>query len=202
MATSDTEIANFAIAHLGISKPIGNLTTESSAEANACRQFYESARDESLRSFNWPFARRYVDLALIESDPTDEWAYSYRYPSDCMMIRKIFNGIRNPTQKQVEKYWLGSDSTGRLIYVDYQNASLEYTVRITDVLQFHQDFVMALSYLIAFYVAPLITRGDPYKLSERMFQFYRVSMSRAMANEYKEQQKDEFPDPSLIEARS
>ena len=202
MASSDTEIANFALSHLGVSKPIGNLTTESSAEAVACRRFYANTRDEMLRSFNWPFARQCVALGLVESNPTDEWQFSYRYPSDCLMVRRMFNSIRNPTQKSAEKYWIARDATGLLIYTDLDDASAEYTIREEDVLRFPPDFVIALSYRLASYVAPLITRGDPFKLAEKSVQLYRLSSTTAAANALNEQRRDEFPDPSLIEARN
>ena len=79
MASSKTEIANLAISHLGIGKTIANLELEKSQEAIACRRFYDTVRDSSLRDFPWPFAGKIQALALV----SNEWLYAYQYPSDC-----------------------------------------------------------------------------------------------------------------------
>jgi hypothetical protein len=78
---ADVDICNLALSHVGVSTEIANLDTERSKEAQACRRFYEPTREEVLRAFAWPFATRFVDLQLVEEEPNDEWAYSYRYPA-------------------------------------------------------------------------------------------------------------------------
>ena len=91
MASSTTEIANLALGHLGIGKDIANLDTESSQEAKAMRRYYDICRRTVLQEFTWPFATKFVTLGLVEEDPTDaeEWAFSYRYPADCLFLRRL-----------------------------------------------------------------------------------------------------------------
>lgn len=190
-----------ALSHIGVSKPIGNLDTEQSQEAAACRTFYEISRDSVMRAIQWPFATKIAALALIEEDPNDEWAYSYRYPSDCLDIRKIQSGIRNETSAQRIPYKIASDDQGLLIFSDREDAILEYTVRIENVDLFPPDFMMALSYKIASYIAPRLTAGDPFKLNEAMLAMYKMEVSAASANAQNEQQPDQFPDSEFIQAR-
>ena len=54
--SSKTVICNLSLSHLGISKEISNIDTERSAAAEACRRWFNLARDETFRDFNWPFA--------------------------------------------------------------------------------------------------------------------------------------------------
>jgi hypothetical protein len=78
MATSKTEIVNYSLRHLGQGKTIADLDTEFSAEAKACRAFFNEARDMTLSAYHWSFASKYATLGLVAEDPTTEWAYSYR----------------------------------------------------------------------------------------------------------------------------
>lgn len=195
---SSTEISNLALSHLGISKPIANLDTEKSAAAAACRTFYEITRKRVLRDHPWPFAKRIVTLGLVEETPNDEWAYSYRYPSEALMIRKILSGIRNDTRKSKVVYELASDTTGLLIWSDLNPASALIVVNVDDTSLFHPDFTMAFSFLLAFYVAPRIQDGDPAGLRQQAFQAYQLEISRARASSLNEENPDLVPESEFI----
>lgn len=200
MAASETVIANLALSHLGISKTIASLT-ERSQEALACLAFYEEARDEMLRDFPWPFAAKFAELTLVGEDPTDEWGYSYRYPSDCLTLRRIFSGLRTDSRQSQVKYKLGSDDDGLLIYTDVSEPTCEYTRRFTDVLRFPPDFVMALSFRLAFYIAPRVTAGDPWKLGARAGELWRMSNQKAQGACVNEEKPDEVAESEFIRAR-
>lgn len=198
---SKTEICNLAISHIGISKEIANIETEKSAEAAACRRFYAPAREEAFRDFGHPFATKFVALALIESTPNTDWDYSYRYPSDCERPTKIVGAARNDSRQSRISYIVASDSAGRIIYTDEQNAVLKYTSLITDETVYPQDVVMMLSLLIASYIAARLTRGDPFKMGERAFNLYLRSRAKAEANAFNEQQDDEVVNSEFIRDR-
>ena len=201
MASSTTEIANLALSHLGISKEVGNLDTENSANANACRRWFENARDETFRDFHWPFATTYATLGLVESDPNTDWAYSYRYPSDCMRFIKVLNTVRNDSRQSRVPIEIASDSSGKLIFCDTEDACGKYTKKITDVSLFTQDYVNMLSLLLASYIAPRVTAGDPFKLGERAYNLYVISKTKTEATAFNEQQDDEVVDSEFIRAR-
>lgn len=199
--SSKTQICNYALSHLGVSKPIANVDTEQSQEASACRSFYDISRDKVLRDINWPFATRIAALALIEENPNEEWLYSYRYPSNCLDVRKIQSGVRNETSSQRVPYKIGSDDEGLVIYTDREDAILEYTVRITNTEFYPSDFTLALSYKIASHIAARITNGDPFKLGNDMQNLYRIEISNAAANAQNEEQSDVYPDSEFVQAR-
>ena len=183
---SITDICNMAISHLGISKDIANVSTEQSAEAKACRRFLDIARETVLKDYNWPFATKMATLNLVEEDPNDEWAYSYRYPSDCLYARRILSGFRDDTDLTRIPYKITQDSTGILIYCDTENAILEYTLNTENVDLFSSDFKVALSYRLAHYIAPRITAGDPFGLGDKALQKYVLEIQRASANAFNE----------------
>lgn len=197
---SKTEICNFAISHLGSGKGIGNIDTEHSEEANACRQFYDMARDEMLREFPWPFASKTATLALVASDPSIEWLFSYRAPSDCLRIKRILSGERTDTEPV--PYRKMSDSQGILVYTDMESAQMEYTAQITNTQLFDPDFVMALSLRLAAYIAPRLTSGDPFRMGARALQLWQMSVAKAQSTSVNEQQSDPDNDSPSILART
>ena len=198
---SETEILNLALSHVGVSKEVANIDTENSASASAGRRFFKPARDETFRDFNWPFATEFGTLGLVETAPNTDWGYSYRYPSDCMRARKLLTGVRNSTREGRASYKIASDASGKLIFTDEANAVLEYTRLVTDVGLFPQDYIMMLSLLLASYIAPRVTAGDPFKLGERAFKFYIDSKTKAEATALNEQQDDRGADSEFITSR-
>jgi hypothetical protein len=201
MAT-DTVICNMALGHLGSTKEIGDLETERSAEAIVCRRFYETIRTQTLRDFPWPFATKIAELNLLDESPNeDEWAYAYRYPTDCLSIQRIVSGIRNEAAEQRVPYKIVRDDDGLVILTDQSEAVLQYTVDLDDESQYPPDYVMALSLHIAAVIAPKLTGGDQFRLGERARQLYEIALTKAAANSQNEQQQEVDPESEYIRAR-
>ena len=199
--STKTEIANLALSHLGVGKEIANLETENSQEANAMRRFYDIAREQVLRDFNWPCATKEVTLGLVTTNPTTEWTYAYRYPADAIKLRRIFSGLRNDTRQTRVPFKLVADAVGRLVYTDAINACMEYTFLETDASKFSPDFVQALACRMAAYAAPRLTSGDPFKMGDRAYKLYLLEISRAQASAVNEIQDEEKPEASWINDR-
>lgn len=199
--SSITDICNLALRHLGISKEIANVTTEQSAEAKACRRFYDDTRKSVLADYSWPFATRIAALNLVETDPNEEWNYSYRYPTGCLFIRRVLSGTRQDTELTAIPYKITQDDQGLLIYTDRESAEIEYTVDEDNEDIFPSDFKIALSYRIAHYIAPSLTAGDPFKLGVAAMQKYEIEISKAAANAFNENKINEPRDTPSIAAR-
>ena len=198
---SKTDIFNMAISHLGVSKEIANGDTENSKEASACRRFYDLARQATLKDIVWPFASKYATLNLIEENPNDDWSYSYRYPSDCLFFRKILSGVRDDTEASKIAYEISQDASGLIILTDLEDATCKYTVDVEDETYFQPDFVMAISYRLAYYIAPRITAGDPFNLGQKAMTNYTIELSKASANAFNEDQSITTQDTASIAAR-
>ncbi len=198
---SETSICNMALMHIGADQEIANVETEDSDAAAVCRRFFATARDKVLRDFKWPFATRTVTLALVETDPTEEWAFAYRLPPDSLQARRIQSGIRNDNRQTRVPYLLGSDDQGLLIYTDREAAILEYTAREENVNRFMPDFVVAFSYYLAFLITPSLTKGDIFKTQRQNWQLYRMEITKAQANAANEEQQEELPQSQMIRTR-
>lgn len=199
---SEAEICNLALTHLGVGTEIQNLETDKSEAGSACRRVYDTARDATLRDFPWPFATKTRDLSLIETDPNDEWNFSYRYPSDALKVRRLLSGVRTPTNEQRAPFKIVQDDAGLIIYTDQENACAEYVKRETNPDIYPDDFVLALSWRLAMYVAPRLTSGDPYNLRQQAQQMYEVELTRAARNSFNESQPDVDPNSELENSRN
>lgn len=197
---SKVGIFNLALSHLSHAKAVAS-DTEISEEAAACRRFYDQALEEVLRDFPWPFATKLAALGLVETDPNDEWGYSYQVPSDCLLFRRILSGTRNDSRQSRVPYRIAYGTSGAVIFTDAEDAQGEYTVRVTDTARFAPDFVQALALLLAAYIAPTVTGGDPFKLGQRALQLYQYTLTKAQANAANEEQAEQEPEAETIRAR-
>lgn len=198
---SKVGICNLALSHLGVGKDINNFETERSEEAQACRTFYDQALQQTLRDFEWPFATRFIELTQVEEDPTTEWAFSYSYPSGCLFFRRILSGSRNDTTDTKINYRIVGDTSAQLIYTDLEDAVAEYTFNATDPNVYPSDFVQALSLRLAYYIAPRVTKGDPFKIRNEVAALYLSELSKAQSNAMNEEQSELLPDAEMIRAR-
>lgn len=217
MSFTDTEIANMALAHIGAGNFISSLTTDNSANADAINAFLEITREQTLRDFPWPFATKTADstlvttaatnaFALIEEDPNDEWGFSYRYPTDCAEVRRIWSGLRNDTPVSRVPFRIGFDgavatATGRLLFTDMEDAVLEYTALLTDNTIYPPDFAMAWSYRLAWHVAPRLANNYSPEITKMLMQMYALEINKARSNSANEEQPDRPTDCEWVAGR-
>ena len=204
--SSQVDICNMALAHLGVGATISAID-ERSAEARACTAFYDLCRNQVFRDFPWPFASKQDALALVEEFDGEtlrasEWAYSYRYPADALVFRRILSGSRQDTRDSLIPYRLLRDDDGALILTDVEDAEGEWTVVVENPEEYPPDFVVALSYLLAFRIAPLVTKGDQFRLGAQAGQLYLREIAIARANAANEEKADIPPDSEFIRGRA
>ena len=169
MAT-EVEISNLALSHVGAHRI--TLLTEATKEARQCNLLYPFARDAALRAHDWSFARKRVTLALLP-DLYSGWDFAYRYPTDCLVDRKIYDDtgaytgtsydVDNDAYRQVGKveYEIAVNAAldGKVILTNKQDAELTYTAAVTNPNLFDSVFVEAFSWLLSSQLAvPL--KGD------------------------------------------
>lgn len=198
-------ISNMALSALGVSTLIQDLS-EDSVEANACNMFFDQARQELLAGYAWNFASYTVALSLVSQNPTPQWAYSYAYPANAFRIQKILGPVRNEQRKDRISWHVESDGNGgMLIFTDYQdttNGTLAViTIDDTDPTHWTPAFVKAVSYLLASYVGPRVTSGDPLKLADRCDALAQRAMRIAEANAGNDEQPEPLPPSEFITAR-
>lgn len=197
-----TEICNLAISHLGVAKEIADVDTEQSQEATACRRFYDDALKLMFRNFAWGFATKIAALALVEEDPNDEWLFSYAYPTNCARLNKIQSGTVFDTRASRIDYRIANNETQRVIFTNQEDATAEYVELTEDDNLYPVDFKMAFSYLLAALVAARLTKGDPFKIKNEMFERFRSMLTEAKSNGLNEEQWPQEPEGEFLRSRN
>ena len=193
MATDVLSVWNMALSFCGNSEEV-QAVDENSPNANACRRFYETNLQDMLEDFPWPFLNVTIALAVVVEDPTDEWAFAYAYPSDCLTMGRIQGVLRNETRQSRVPYVIGQYSTGvTVIYTDWANAIAEYTINGTDPTKFSAAFTRALALKLACDIAPRVTGGDPANLMTKIEQRYSKAYEAAKCSALNEEQVEEEP---------
>lgn len=196
--SSTTEISNIAIGHLGISDEIGNLDTEKSEEARACRRYFNPAIETFQGDFQMSFATKRKVLALISEDPNDEYSFEYEYPSDCIFAVRIISGLITDNRQSQVPYKIVRGISGKVIHSNWQEAELEYSIIENDTGRFPGDVVMAFSYKLAELVAPRLTGGDPFAQGDKAKRNYEEAKTIAWSNNMNEQQEEEEPESEFV----
>lgn len=201
MTSSVVDICNEALSHTGTDAFINSLD-EQSKEAKLCSRWYETTRDQILRTFAWNFAQRRVVLADM-GDPPTGYRYRYRYPVDALMIQRVYPaGEWSPSIGHAQEFerlnsWevASSGDGGRVILTNIENAEAVFTVRVVDPNLFDPLFQMSLAFKLAANIAmPLVSNPE---IVEYLRNKTRESMSEALQVNLSEAQE-----PPALEAES
>lgn len=146
MASSVTQIANLALAHLGQFR-LNNISSDDGAEARWCNELYPHARDfvTEQPDIIWRHAKRTLTLEETDNDREDDFEYAYVRPSDCFSFRYILSetGAWDP------RYPIRFECEGDTVYTDEQTARGVYVRQITDVTKFVPSFTDAVAWYLA-----------------------------------------------------
>ncbi len=197
MAVYDAvKISNMALSNIGIGQEISDLS-ERSAPARACSFWYDIARDLALASFPWPFATKPVALGLVEENPNTEWRYSYRYPVNCIIFRRIVTGVL-PELREIP-FKMGQDDTGILIYTDQTDAIGEMTAAFSTEGLWPDAFASAVAWLLAERISPKLQVDRSRQLDATGYM--DKALSQAKGIQAQEQANKPRPAASSVMAR-
>jgi hypothetical protein len=211
---SAVTIVNMSLTRIGSTALITSFgdTTDAAAQANL---WYDQCREALLRDFSWPWTLKYALLTQVSVTgvrANAEWQFSYRYPTDCLFIRRLlvtqlppitpplttsppsFPNIPTPWRREDGDpypipFEVGHDVDGRLIYTDQYLASVKYVQNTEDPTQFSNDFVDLLSWRLAVEFAYGLAISDTRrKVAQEM---YEKVLMKARANALNEAQRDQ-----------
>ena len=207
---SDVAIYNLALGRIGVAQrvvalsPVPDQTPAGIIGAN----IYPAMRDAVLTDFPWKFASTYAQLVQLNpvgTPPNAEWAYSYRYPSNCLFVRRLMwtpnlTPVPGPPltpitqQSSLAQPWKredgdalpwpwepSSDSVGLIILTDLANATAKYTQSITNSLLFSLPFCSALAWRIAAEVAMPLARSESFEEKARKMYKEEIATARSLA---------------------
>lgn len=151
-----TTLCSLAQSHLG-GRPFTNVDTDTEPNAAVARLWFDSARQEFLRSHNWNFA---TTRATLTSNVVPEFEFNFEYtlPNDCV---KVISLMDIEDQYCVE----GNKLLANPIYDSRTQATsgsvnIKYVYDNTNYNSWPSDAVNAFSFLLASYMAQNINGPD------------------------------------------
>jgi len=138
-------------------------------QAKHCRTFLSPARDEVLSAGDWNFARKKENLGLLTTAPAFGHTYAHRLPND------FIRALRNTTDTIPYRV------VGDEVHSDESVFKMDYIFREKDVTKWSPGFVMAVSYLLAAYIAYPITNSR--SMAADMHSLYQIKLSDALSRE-------------------
>jgi len=186
--TSIVSICNLALSNLA--KENISALTEPTAEARACKQFFEFERDLMFQAYPWRFAGRTVSLAEIANDKPRAWGRAYQRPVDCLHVRWLrpaYSTVDPVRQSHHEEVLNPFEIEGETIYCNLSPAFARITARLTDPSKLPPLVVDLLAWRLAARLAMPLTRdpkirADAMKIAEQA----KIDAQEADANEVRE----------------
>lgn len=163
MATTDVDLANLALSHLGDDATVSQLSPpEGSVQAEHCARFLPIARNTLLELHPWKFATRRATPALREDQASSAWQYVYQEPNGMIRILAVLpEGYLRDSDGSAVDFDTESDSDGNgLILTNTPNATIRGIFSVTDPARFTPLFTEALGWLLASYVAGPLIKGE------------------------------------------
>lgn len=170
------DVCNLALSHLGSFAQVTSISPpDGSVEAGYCARFYPIARKEMLEMHPFTWAKTRVALAPV-TNPSTTWQYAYALPADCLSAKRVLQvallqQVFYPVFASALTYDEINFFTERgsanfeiedgVLLTNEPDAVLLYVRDITDTTRFSTSAIIALSYLLAAYLAGPIIKGLP-----------------------------------------
>lgn len=186
---SKVAIANMALGFMG-EPPITALTDDNTA-ARTMNLFFDSVRDELLRSHPWNFAKkRRNDMSELGDSPTFGFDHAYALPSD--FLRLLSFNTESDDNYRLELVVDSAGNETRCLATDADEADIVYVARITDTAIYDPMFTQALAAALAAATAMQITNSGT--VTTKMDQLAAAKLALARSIDAQEEP------PQIIEA--
>lgn len=205
MGWTRTQIANLGLRACGFKGSIVDVDSDTTAQARIVRDVLDLAIEHLMSAYDWPHARRHVELSLVGGTSSSAWnddfQYAYRYSTTWMKFIRVVDedgGDRNPTDESNIPYRIDSDSSGRLVLTDLEDAEAEVII-LPDEGQYPASFVEALRLKVGMMAGPSLW-GDTKKAID-LSREYESAVAEARVFAANEGQYELRPDTPSIRAR-
>jgi len=193
---AEIDIWKLALSHVADRANV-QATTENSAQADLCRTFYPFARDQALSEHAWSFATKRIALAELTND-VESWEYKYQLPADNLKVLAVL-----PYEAARDHDSIRYLVEGEAVYANEPTATLRYIFRQTTTGRFSTEFVIALSRLLASYLAgPLLKGRVGQQVAEGQMKMYILALGQAKTSDGNQDNTHKAYVPAGIMARN
>lgn len=203
--TSEVEVCNLALSNIRAGSI--NSFTEGSLQAQQCKLKYPILRNRCLTEITWQFNHKLRALASVTTEIFN-WAYAYQYPVDCLKILRLVGSFEElpagssdvvsrrldsrvldlKQQRQQIPYEVFNFEDNKIIGSDQPELRIDFAAKVEDPNLFSEDFIMALSHLLASELAiPIVGAELGRALRKDSLQLYKSYLASAISTDQNDQ---------------
>lgn len=191
---SKTDIYNLALGALLLTKRISDNNTDTSQENQTLNVHWPMALEQTLTDLDLDCTAQRQPLALVATNPQAGWNYAYKYPANCILLRRLIDpcrfqsdgfynryedGIRPDTRYTQVPRQTGTYLGNKVIFCNLDQAYVEYIAIDISLNLLSASAVLALAYKLAQLAAPLITGKGAAALRTEILNGYKLVKAEA-----------------------
>lgn len=186
MSYTKEKIYNLALSSLLLAKEVANTDTDTSNEVRVLNTHWDTAFQSTLQDLDLDSLSTPITLELIAQLTEGPWAYVYKYPNNCIFLRRIQSNVKTDTRRTHIAKITGVYQGQKAIFTNEYQAIIECIPKDVPLAALTPMAAMAIAYMLAFLAAPLITGKGADKLRDKLQQNYQMAKTKAQETDGQE----------------
>jgi hypothetical protein len=179
MSYTKPQIYNLALSALLLAKEVDNTETDTSNEVRVLNIHWNTAFESTLQDLDLDSLMTPITLELIEELDEGPWAYVYKYPTNCIFLRKIQSGIETDNAATHIAKVVRPHEGVKAIFTNEEDAVAECITNDISLAFLNPMAGMAVAYKLAMLSAPLIVGKGAKTLREEIKENYIIAKMEA-----------------------
>lgn len=172
-------IFNLALGALLLKTRIVEPSTDTSNNNKVLLDLWPVAYASTLTDMDLTSTMQQATLALITQNPNALWSYAYKYPSNCLFLRRIQTVLVKDNETYHEPKQVVMHGTQKAIYANKEDAIAEFIAGDLPVSSLGANAGLAIAYRLAVMAAPLVVGKGARKLREDNQILYMIEKAEA-----------------------
>lgn len=190
MAYTKEKLYNLTLSALLLAKEVTNVETDKSNEVRVLNIHWDTALESTLKDLNLDSLSTRVTLELLENLTDDKyWAYLYRYPANCILLRRLDSGALTDTSATLVDKAVRIVDGVKVIYSNDTQSVAEIIPANLPLSALSANTAMAIAYKLAFLSAPLVTGKGSSRLRQELMQAYVIFKTEAQNDDALENER-------------
>lgn len=183
---SKETIYELALSALLLDREVSEVATDESNEIRVLNTHYQIALNSTLSDLDLDSTSTTKILEKKAQLEEGEFKCVYRYPTDCVFLRRIVSGCATDNRYSHIAKRTGMYNGQKCIFTNHENAELEYISNDILLSELSPMLGLAVAYKLAYLSAPLITGKGAKRLRNDIKEDYLLAKHDAQENDSNE----------------
>lgn len=184
-------LMNLALQALLLTKQITDPASDQSNEAKVLNQIYDVAFRTALIDLDLDSTCSQNALELVEENPNNQWLYSYKYPQNCLYLRRLIDPQDYSSQTMDDKFTrvllqVFIKDGKKVIFTNLVSALAQWIPHDFPLQTLSPSAGMAIAQRLAWMACPLIVGKGANRLRQEIEKNYVIYKVEAQALDSRE----------------